>query len=106
MRRLYLFFAFPLLVGSAEDPVKFFQSCAYASVLPTHSTEAKPEIEFRIESAKGELLPLDHVFRSGEPILISISVSSRRDGYFYIFQDPPDPKVLVFPLKDGKNRKG
>jgi hypothetical protein len=93
MRILLFSVMFSLLAQSAGDPIRTFQNCAYTPTLPT--ANARPEVEVALTDAKGAPIPDGYQFRANERI--RLTVTSARNGYLYLFQDPPDPDSLVFP---------
>jgi hypothetical protein len=93
MRILLLSISFSLLAQTPGDPIRTFQNCAYTLTLP--SANARPEVEVTLTDAKGAPIPDGYQFQANERI--RLTVTSMRNGYLYLFQDPPDPDSLVFP---------
>lgn len=79
--------SFPL--SAADTAADVFASCAYAPILPSATSTREPLAKIEVGSGNGIF---DRLKRQ-----VPIAVTTEFRAYIYVFQDPADPAVLVFP---------
>jgi hypothetical protein len=80
----------------ADDRLSVFHSCAYSPVLSPALSQPHPQFEMLVERGDASAPVADREL-VGSNDRIRISVTASAAGFFYVFQDPPDPVSLLFP---------